>query len=262
VAFASLGEPRDVGHAIHLGRHLIRTRDWEKLSHLTDRWMEGEGAHHFWPYASVCWRKTKDPRWDWLEGDERLVQVFDLTDDIRSLEGLAARLRELHSKSGRFLDQSVRGGTQTDGSLFSRLDPEIVDLRQAAVRAVERYRANLPATDARHPMLRHRRDGRVRFAGSWSVRLQGAGFHSHHIHPEGWISSAFYVAVPEKLEGEQGWLSLGEPQAELHTDLPPLRRIAARPGQLVLFPSMMWHGTLPFDAGERMTVAFDIAQPR
>jgi len=110
-------------------------------------------------------------------------------------------------------------------------------------------------------MLRHRRDGPVRFAGSWSVRLQGSGFHSHHIHPQGWISSAFYVAVPEQLEGEQGWLTLGEPQAELRIDLPPIRRIAPKPGQLVLFPSMMWHGTLPFDAGERMTVAFDVAPP-
>lgn len=261
-AFAELGEPANVDHAVHLARFLVRTEDWERLSQLTDRWMHGDHAHHFWPYASICWRKTNDGRWYWLEGDDRLVQTYDLSADLPSVDGLADCLRSLHARSGRFLDQSVRGGTQTDGPLFARLDPEIRALRQAIVNAVERYRESLPPIDAEHPMLRYRRGGRVRFSGSWSVRLDGAGFHSNHVHPQGWISSAFYVAVPEGLQGEEGWLTLGEPQVELGVQMDPLRRIEPNAGQLVLFPSMMWHGTLPFGSGERMTVAFDVAQPR
>lgn len=261
VAFDSLGYPQNVGHAVGLARHLIRAKDWKGVAALADRWMEGESAHLFWPYASIAWRQSNDARWQWLEGDERLVQVYDLSHRLPSLDGLANRLRDLHSRSGRFLDQSVRGGTQTDGPLFSRIDPEIRALRSAIVEAVEEYRTKLPPLDTTHPMLRRSRDGIVRFSGSWSVRLKGAGFHSNHVHPQGWISSAFYVAVPDELRGEEGWLSLGEPQRELATSLPALRRIKPKPGQLVLFPSMMWHGTLPFPAGERMTVAFDIAPP-
>ena len=261
-AFAALGEPGNVNHAIHLARFLVRTGDWHRLADLTDRFMKGDNAHYFWPYASICWRKTGDVRWHWLEGDDRLVQTFDLAAELPSLDSLADCLRALHARSGRFLDQSVRGGTQTDGPLFARIEPEIRALRQAIVGAVERYRKSLPPIDLAHPMLRHRREGRVRFSGSWSVRLEDSGFHSHHVHPQGWISSAFYVAVPQGLQDEQGWLTLGEPQAELSVDLPPIARIAPKPGQLVLFPSMMWHGTLPFGSGERMTVAFDVAQPR
>lgn len=261
-AFARLGEPGNVSHAIHLARYLVRREEWQRLSLLADRWMQGNDAHYFWPYASIAWRKTSDTRWEWLEGDNRLVQTFDIAAELSSIDALGACLRSLHAGSGRFLDQSVRGGTQTDGPLFARLEPEIRDLRRAIVKAVERYRASLPPMDATHPMLRHRRDGPVRFSGSWSVRLEGAGFHSHHVHPQGWISSAFYVSIPEGMEGEEGWLTLGEPQAELGVQLPPVRRISPRPGQLVLFPSMMWHGTLPFDSGERMTVAFDVAPPR
>lgn len=261
-AFANLGEPAEVGHAIHLARHLVRAGKRDELSRLTDRWMDGDDAHPFWPYASICWRQSGDPRWEWLEGDERLIRTFDLSDRIPSLEGLAHFLRGLHSRSGRFLDQSVRGGTQTDGPLLSRIDPEIRSLRAAIVEAVEEYRAWLPPIDPGHPMLRHRRDGRIGFAGSWSVRLEAMGHHSHHVHPQGWISSAFYVAVPDQLAGEEGWLTLGEPQSGLEVELPPIRRIEPRPGQLVLFPSMMWHGTIPFHSGERMTVAFDVRPPR
>ena len=60
-----------------------------------------------------------------------------------------------------------------------------------------------------------RRRAPIRFSGSWSVRLTGEGFHVNHVHPAGWISSAFYVALPEAAMGgdaHAGWLSIGEPQ--------------------------------------------------
>jgi hypothetical protein len=59
-----------------------------------------------------------------------------------------------------------------------------------------------------------------------------------------------------------GSLALGLPPAELGLDLEPLRIIKPMSGQLVLFPSTMWHGTIPFESGERLTVAFDVARPR
>jgi hypothetical protein len=101
----------------------------------------------------------------------------------------------------------------------------------------------------------------VQFTGSWSVRLVGGGFHANHVHPMGWLSSALYIALPPDLGKEQaGWLTLGEPQAELNLDLPPHRMVEPKPGRLALFPSWMWHGTRPFGEGERLTVAFDVAR--
>ena len=94
------------------------------------------------------------------------------------------------------------------------------------------------------------------------MRLAGEGSHANHVHPMGWFSSALYVSLPERGEGDAGWLTLGEPQKALGLDLPPMRKIEPRPGRLVLFPSTMWHGTIPFAAGERLTVAFDVAPPR
>lgn len=260
--FAALGEPTDVHHAVHLARLYVRQGRVDALVNLSNRWMAGDNAHHFWPYASIAWRLASDPRWQWLEGDSRLVQVVDLSARLGALEPLGRCLHDIHSRSGRFLDQSVRGGTQTDGALLSRLEPEIQDLRSAIVSAVEEYRAQLPPHDPYHPMLRHRRDGEVRFAGSWSVRLRPSGHHSHHIHPAGWISSAFYVETPDDMADGQGWLTLGEPQSELGLTLPPILSVRPQPGLLVLFPSMMWHGTNPFASGERMTAAFDVAPPR
>ena len=245
-------------------RHLLRVGEATEAVKLIDREMERDQSAELWAYAATAWRLADDPRSEWLERDDRLVNVIDLTDDLPPLETMAETLRGLHMARGEYLDQSVRGGTQTDGPLLSRIDPVIRHLRRAIVGAVERYRAQLPPVDDAHPLLRHRRDRRVRFSGSWSVRLRSGGHHSNHVHPLGWISSALYFALPERTVGEgedAGWFTLGEPDGKLGIDLGPWRKIEPKPAHLVLFPSWMWHGTVPFAEGERLTVAFDVAPP-
>jgi tetratricopeptide (TPR) repeat protein len=245
-------------------RHLIRTGRTEQAIVLIDRELEGDREPQFWPYASIAWRLAGDPRGDWLEAGGRLVSTFDLGDKLPPSEKLAKVLRSLHVANAEYLDQSVRGGTQTDGPLLSRLEPEIHDLRVAIVNAIQQYLADLPPPDPAHPLLRERRDRRVRFAGSWSVRLRGSGYHANHVHPQGWISSALYVALPAPAAGdapEAGWLKIGEAPPELRADSPAIRLIEPKPGRLVLFPSWMWHGTVPFSEGERLTVAFDVRPP-
>jgi len=246
-------------------RHLLRVGAVDSVLPIIDRELLRDGGADMWAYASTAWRLAGDRRSEWLEGDPRLVSVIDLTELLPPLQTAAETLRSLHVAKGEYLDQSVRGGTQTDGPLFSRIDPVIRGMRKAIVTAVENHVAQLPPADPNHPTLRHRRDRRVRFAGSWSVRLRSGGSHSNHVHPQGWISSALYLALPSRApdeRGDSGWLTLGEPDDLLGIDLPPWRKIEPKPGQLVLFPSTMWHGTVPFTDGERLTVAFDVAPPR
>jgi hypothetical protein len=86
----------------------------------------------------------------------------------------------------------------------------------------------------------------------------------NHVHPQGWISSALYVALPERTADDSedaGWFTIGQPQDQLGLDLAPRTKIEPRPGHLVLFPSWMWHGTVPFAGGERLSVAFDVRPP-
>ncbi|MGH6706538.1 MAG: putative 2OG-Fe(II) oxygenase, partial [Sphingomicrobium sp.] len=175
---------------------------------------------------------------------------------------LADTLRSLHKSHGQLLDQSVRGGTQTDGNLFHLIDPVIVKLREAVRQVVAEHAAQLPPPDPRHPLLGPPREP-IAFSGAWSVRLQRGGHHSNHVHPMGWLSSALYIVLPADQPGDDqaGWLKLGEPHAQLGLELGPFRTIEPKPGRLVLFPSTMWHGTRPFNIGERMTVAFDVAVP-
>ena len=244
-------------------RHLLRTRRPDEAERIARPTMGSPAAANFFPYLSIAWRMMENPLFEWLEGDPRLVGIYDLGETLPSLDALADCLRALHLSVHQPLEQSLRGGTQTDGYLFSRVEPEIRSLRHAVVDAVKAHVAQLPAHDPRHPQLGVPR-APIRFSGSWSVRLTGGGCHANHIHPQGWFSSALYVALPaedERGPSPAGWLTLGEPQAERGLDLKAIRTIEPKPARLVLFPSTMWHGTVPFASGERLTVAFDVAPP-
>lgn len=238
---------------IRLALRQQRPHDAARIGEAAVERVGGEGA---WPYLATAWRLTGDPRANWLEGDPRLVGIHDLGLDAATLAALGTALRALHHMRAEPADQSLRGGTQTDGNIIGHEAPPIVALRRAIEAAVTRHIAQLPPHDPRHPTLSRPRQA-FRFAGSWSVRLTDAGYHANHIHSKGWLSSACYVALPNT-PPPAGWLKLGEPPAELGLDLPAFRHIEPRPGRLVLFPSTMWHGTEPFARGERLSVAFDI----
>ncbi len=209
-----------------------------------------------WALLSIIWRLTEDPREQWLADYEQFVMPIDLSGvDFATL---VTSLERRHMTARHPAEQSLRGGTQTRGNLFDTVDPAIVALRVSIDRAIEWALTALPR-DSGHPFLR-RNTGAAEFAGSWSVRLRRAGFHISHIHPSGWLSSAAYISLPSDVDGtsDTGALAFGVPDADLGLALSPRRIIRPRVGQLVLFPSYMWHGTLPFDNDQsRLTVAFD-----
>ena len=261
VLFDHLPFPHSAQAATWPLRNFIRLGRFDEAALLAEQNFGVDGEAILWPYRALLWRLRGDPRWQWLEGDPRLIGTYDIGSGLRSLESLANLLRGLHQTHGAPLDQSVRGGTQTDGNLLARAEPELRELRAVLLDAVADYVAQLPPPDPAHPVLLAQRSP-LSVAGAWSVRLTDKGFHVDHVHCQGWISSACYITVPrpDPERAEAGWLAFGECR-DLLPDLAGFRTEAPVPGKLVLFPSIMWHGTRPFGTGERMTVAFDIARP-
>jgi tetratricopeptide (TPR) repeat protein len=173
------------------------------------------------------------------------------------LADLAAALAALHGWRTHPLEQSLRHGSQTQVDL-TRVDvPAVRALFVVLGGAIDAHVAALGRGD---DPVRRRATGRWRFAGAWSVRLLPGGFHTDHVHPQGWLSSAFYVALPDAVaRPPQGWLALGRPGVPTRPALPPRRHVRPEPGLLALFPSCLWHGTEPFAGQEpRLTVAFDV----
>lgn len=261
--FAATAESHDEVRDLAWVRHCLRGGDPQAAEAAALRLTTTASARLAWPYLSLIWRLTGNPRAAWLDGSPPYVRSYDLPFAAGELAQLATLLRSLHTARSPYLEQSVRGGTQTDRPLLFRHEPIIASLRQKIVAALRAYIAALPPFEPGHPLLGTPRN-QLLFAGSWSVRLHAQGFHVSHTHPQGWISSALYVSLPTpELMGREpaGWFEYGCAPTELGLSLPPLGRMEPRAGRLLLFPSTLWHSTVPFDDGERLSIAFDVRPP-
>jgi Tfp pilus assembly protein PilF len=209
-----------------------------------------------WALRHTIWRLLDSPKRHWLEQPDLWAShALDFTDT--ELAETIAAIDALHRRRHHPAAQSLRHGTQTAGPLLDRLDPAIARLKARLLGAAERHREQLPPPIDGHPTLDPAVSTRPwRMAGSWSVRLTGGGHHVPHVHPRGVLSSACHLVVPPG--AGSGTLLLGVPPSELATGLGPIQRFEPTPGKLVLFPSWLWHGTEPVDAGKRLTVAFDL----
>jgi len=96
----------------------------------------------------------------------------------------------------------------------------------------------------------------------WFVRLLKSGHQKSHIHASGWLSGVIYLKTVEASSENEGALELG-----LHGyDLPitnkhyPRKIHQPRLGDIILFPSSLFHRTIPFQTeSERCVIAFDLA---
>jgi tetratricopeptide (TPR) repeat protein len=211
-------------------------------------------------------RLLKDARYEAMcDYDKMVLSQFLETppgwSDLTSfLTEVASHLNALHNPHGhRLLYQSLRHGTETTQDLSRSQDPVIQALFQAFAAPIARYRDYIgQGGDA----LRRRNRGASRYNGSWSVRLHSTGFHTSHVHPRGWISSACYIQLPDSMRAghtREGVLSFGAPGMLTTPTLDAELSVRPELGLLVLFPSYFWHGTLPFHSEQpRLTVAFDV----
>jgi tetratricopeptide (TPR) repeat protein len=209
-------------------------------------------------------RLLGDPRYESLYDYERFVQpyVIETPRGWSSIEefrrDLNAALIERHKFNAQPLDQSLRNGTQTPRGLLGDPDPIIVAFLQALKDPIEQYRQHI-GTQSTHPMTVRNR-GKVVMTGCWSVRLGKEGYHVNHVHSEGWISSAYYAELPPEVadtDAKSGWIKFGEPRFPV-PGATAEKYVQPEVGTLVLFPSYMWHGTMPIHGDDpRMTVAYD-----
>jgi tetratricopeptide (TPR) repeat protein len=211
-------------------------------------------------------RLLNDPRYETLCDYDNMVlsQTLETPPGWSDLAGfltdLTSHLNALHNPHGhRLLYQSLRQGTETTQDLSRSEDPVIQALFHAFAAPIARYREHIGQGE---DPLRRRNRGASRFNGSWSVRLRSAGYHTSHVHPRGWISSACYIELPDSMRAGhtgEGILSFGAPGMVTTPLLDAEFSIRPEVGQLVLFPSYFWHGTLPFHSEQpRLTVAFDV----
>ncbi len=192
----------------------------------------------------------------------RMVRTYEITAPpsyftVQAFNAdLSSLLRTQHKTNAHPLDQHIPNGSQTGRSLLKLEEPVIKHFLTAMDLAVRDYVNRLSENDP----IGARRGKHCHYSGLWSVRLTDGGHQPNHVHDRGWISSVYFTSVlpaERPKDPKAGWVKFGEPN-RAPAGCGPEKFVEPQPGLLILFPSYMWHGTVPFEGSERLSMAFDV----
>lgn len=149
-------------------------------------------------------------------------------------------------------------GRQTAGNLFLSNEPCVKKIKILIEQKVKAYRRRFSQSQ----------DGfindwpeRATLHG-WIISMSEGGSLRSHMHKQGWLSGSLYLSMPKDRSTVEGNLVFelegdGYPKS---SETLPHKMLDIRKGDLVLFPSSIFHRTLPFHSqdGNRVTLAFDL----
>jgi tetratricopeptide (TPR) repeat protein len=140
--FESAPPAAEAGLAIWRIRHLLRTSRVARALPLIDAELASERAAGAWPYAAAAWRLSGDPRWAWLEGDERSClsstsETICLTWRYSQTGSARSTSQERNISINRFAAELRRMGRSSAGS-----SPRY---RSCAARSWARSKGTLPS---------------------------------------------------------------------------------------------------------------------
>ncbi len=253
--------PQDMGAKLTMTEALLGAGRADEASRLAGQMrLASPTNQHAIALQATAWRMLGDERYRALYDYDALVAptMLDTPAGWGSLEAyvadVAGALKALHAFREHPFNQSLRHGSQAV-DILQQQHPALRALPHALDGPIRRRLAELgPGADP----VRARNRGTYAFKGMWSVKLRSGGYHVDHVHPQGWLSSACYVETVQP-KAREGWIRFGQPGVMTRPLLEAEHHVEPQPGMLVLFPSYMWHGTVPFSGEQsRLTFAFDL----
>ena len=95
----------------------------------------------------------------------------------------------------------------------------------------------------------------------WFVEINSNGYLKPHIHEKGWVSGSYYIKMPKKNNDNEGAICFGYDNDDFLKKITNKEEkiINLEEGDIILFPSSLYHKTIPFKEDEkRICFAFDM----
>lgn len=169
----------------------------------------------------------------------------------------------LHDIEHTDIAERVQGmlynGKQSAGNLFKRPEASFRRLGELVKQEFLNYKNRFAGADCE---LIKSFPNELEFTSSWYVRMRRGGYVDRHIHEVGWISGAVYLVLPtDKKDPTEGCFEYGthgDNYPQKHSNF-PVGIATPNVGDIVLFPSSLFHRTIPFSSNEqRICIAFDL----
>tara|TARA_B110000444_G_scaffold261018_1_gene310504 strand:- start:3307 stop:4608 length:1302 start_codon:yes stop_codon:yes gene_type:complete len=151
----------------------------------------------------------------------------------------------------------LKNGYQSSGNIFLIDLPPIQILKNIVINKINNYRKKY--NDGSATFLSQWPEDYVLYG--WIIVMDNGGNLSGHMHKEGWLSGSLYLERPEKNQENDGDIifSLHGSNYPREDKEFPFKIVDIDKGDMVLFPSSLFHATIPFNSNKkRITLAFDI----
>ncbi len=155
----------------------------------------------------------------------------------------------------------LSNGKQSSGNLFLQKREDIQTLKEIVEQKVSEYLSHFE--ESTEGFIKNWPKKYTLYG--WLVSMQSGGQLGAHIHKEGWLSGSLYFKMPEKRIKDEGNIVFSLDGANYPNDGKkyPKESRKVHKGDLVMFPSSLFHHTIPFTSEEeRISFAFDVIPNR
>ena len=155
-------------------------------------------------------------------------------------------------------DKTTKSGFQTSNDLFSSPSPNMKILENILKKELMLFKSKFE--DDKSILIQNWPD-KINIT-AWYVRMCQNGYQGSHIHESGWVSGVLYLKTVESPHQNEGAIKFGLQGYDYPANREdfPERIYQPRNGDLVLFPSSLFHETIPVIKNvERCVIAFDLA---
>jgi len=187
------------------------------------------------------------------------VYTNNLKDVMEDPDKFSKKLSSILNKDDFIWQPATKStilGYHTSGNLFNRNEHEIIQLQNLIKNQINIY-INQYKSSKDYFIKKWPQKSKLE---SWHVKLLKNGYQKPHIHPAGWLSGCFYLKIPKMLKDDQGAIkfTLSGYDYPFDKKLPDLVHVP-KVFDIALFPSSLFHETVPFDSHEeRHVIAFDL----
>jgi len=190
----------------------------------------------------------------------KYVYIDQVNESMLSEKDIQHLISFVENENTSLKSQSnLKKGKQTSGNLFALNEPYIQNMKDALITKIEMYKES------------HKNSGegfiqnwpKKYILSAWMISMNTGGFLEQHNHGYGWITGSFYLQVPKnkniKDNGGSIAFSLNGPNYPTKDKKFATKIQNINKRDLVLFPSSLFHYTIPFESIEkRICFVFDL----
>lgn len=201
--------------------------------------------------------KKKDP-YPFCKNPIDFVSIQNISDHDFDADNILHKIiKETDKYNLKWESRTTKFGFQGPSEIFENPSKIILVLEKIIQKAVKTYYNNFRLESN---IFIRSWPKKYKLSG-WYNKLVKNGYHTSHIHQTGWLSGVIYLKTINHPDSDEGAIEFG-----LHGyDFPiidknyPRKIHRPKRGDIVLFPSSLFHRTIPFKMDtERSTIAFDL----